>query len=290
MWALLIQSDTALIFTDIRGKIYDDNLREGNVALGYRQMLNCGWNAGVWAGFDRRRSTTNNIFSRVSFGVEALSANWDLRVNGYIPFDDAKPVSSTSVVNGSGTFDHIGEQLYYFPPSQTRADVNELALNGVDAEIGWRVPLERWLGDTSPLTRDLRLYAGGFYFDNNAFPGDISGPRVSAEWRINNIFPDIEGSRLTLETSWQHDDVREHLSKVGVRLRIPLGGSMAGLASAPVLNVQEERMTEGLKRNSDIVLQPHASQTIVSGGDPELVEIPEEESPPPPPPSPPPPL
>ncbi|MEJ2117577.1 MAG: inverse autotransporter beta domain-containing protein, partial [Alphaproteobacteria bacterium] len=272
LWAPLIQSDTSLIFTDMRGKIFGDDQREGNFALGYRQMLSSGWNAGFWAGFDRRRSTTNNIFNQFSLGAEALSADWDFRVNGYIPFDDAKPVSSTSVTNGPGTVEIYNNALYFFPASLTRTDVNELALWGVDAEIGWRIPLDRWLEDTSALTRDLRLFAGGFHFDNDALPGSVSGPRVRAEWRIKDIIPDLEGSRLTLEAAWQHDDVRHHQAEAGLRLRIPLGVDGGELEANHTLNALEERMTEGLKRDTYIVAQSRTSQTIVSGGSSEGVE------------------
>ncbi|MEJ2118918.1 MAG: inverse autotransporter beta domain-containing protein [Alphaproteobacteria bacterium] len=96
LWAPLVQSSSSLFFTDIRGKIFQQDQREGNIAVGYRQMDASGWNFGAWAGFDRRRSQTKNIFNQLSFGAEALSPDWDVRINGYIPLDDSKPVSSSS--------------------------------------------------------------------------------------------------------------------------------------------------------------------------------------------------
>src|SRR5690606_25151662 len=113
----------------------------------------------------------------------------------------------------------------------------EIAMWGADAEIGWRVPLERFGYDPawelglkdaddahSGRHHELRLYAGGYYFDHADFDGEVAGPRARAEWRIDNIFEDWDGSRLTFEAAWQHDDVREHQIEGGVRLRIPLGG------------------------------------------------------------------
>jgi hypothetical protein len=158
---------------------------------------------------------------------------------------------------------------------------------GADAEIGWRVPLERFGYDPkwglslkdgaySGRHHELRLFAGGFYFDHKDFDGEVAGPRARAEWRIGNIFEDWDGSRLTFEAAWQHDDVRDHQIEGGVRLRIPLGGER-GSSPRHALNAQERRMTEGLKRDTDIVSQ---SQSVVTesssgsggGGQPELVE------------------
>jgi hypothetical protein len=181
---------------------------------------------------------------------------------------------------GAATVEVIGSSIFLIPGDVT--DEYEIAMWGVDAEVGWRVPLERFgydptwglsLKDAEGTGRhhELRLYAGGFYFDHSDFDGAVAGPRARAEWRIGNIFEDWDGSRLTFETAWQHDDVREHQIEGGVRLRIPFGAGGDSLPSH-VLNAQERRMTEGLKRDTDIVSQ---SQTVVTergGAEPEPVE------------------
>lgn len=275
LWAPLLQSSATLFFADIRGKVFEEEQHEGNLALGYRQMLMNGWNLGVWGGVDRRRTETGNLFNQTAFGVEALSADWDLRVNGYVPFKNSELVSSTLAGSGNTTVEIISGGLYLVPGSQTQTDVRELAFWGVDAEAGWRVPLERifnWESvpasfkdrAISPFRQDLRVFLGGYYFDNPDYSGDIAGPRVRAEWQIKNVVPDLAGSRLTFETAWQHDDVRNHQYEAGVRLRIPFG-TVEVMEASLQLTPQEERMMEGLKRDTDIVAQSQTTTTTVAG-------------------------
>jgi hypothetical protein len=270
LWMPLAQNGRSLVFGDFRGKLFGEDQREGNAALGYRYMSASGWNPGFWVGFDRRRSELGTDFDQISFGGELLSADWDLHINGYVPLNDSVPVSG----GGAGTgVEIIGNQLFLVD----RGALYELAFWGLDAEIGFRVPLERLgldgRGQEVGRYLDLRLFAGGCYFDHNDFDGEVFGPKVRAEWRIENIFEDWEGSRLTFEAAYQYDDVREEQYEAGLRLRIPLGGS--GGRSGKVdgyrapLSRQEKRMAEGLKRNTDIV---SVSQIRTTGSAPEPVE------------------
>ncbi|MEJ2118917.1 MAG: hypothetical protein P8Y36_13935, partial [Alphaproteobacteria bacterium] len=153
--------------------------------------------------------------------------------------------------------------------------MTELAFWGVDAEVGWRVPLEYMFGgdlfgagfkdDTGYAPHhDLRIFFGGYLFDNSAFEDEVVGPRVRTEWQIKDIIPDVTGSRLTLEAAWQHDNVRKHQVEAGVRLRVPLG-VITGLMPEHTLTAQEERMTEGLKRDTDIVARNLTATTSSVG-------------------------
>ncbi|HKJ63592.1 MAG TPA: inverse autotransporter beta domain-containing protein, partial [Hyphomicrobiales bacterium] len=289
LWAPVLQDHDSLFFADLRGKLFAEDQEEGNAAIGYRFMRNDGWNPGFWIGLDRRNTESGTNFDQAAFGVEALSADWDFRINGYVPLNDRELVSSTTTGSGGGTpsVEVIGSSIFLVNSGSTTTDLYEIAMWGADAEIGWRVPLERlgydptWglslkdEGDASSgRHHELRLYAGGFYFDHSDFAGEVAGPRARAEWRIENIFEDWDGSRLTFEAAWQHDDVREHQIEGGLRLRIPLGGE-TGSSTRYALNAQERRMTEGLKRDTDIVSQ---SQSVVTesgsggGGEQELIE------------------
>src|SRR5262245_14989304 len=93
LWAPLTQTDRTLLFTDIRGKFFEGDQQEGNIALGYREMSYGGWNFGAWAGYDIRRTENDNNFGQVAFGVEALSPIWDFRFNGYVPTKTDEVVS-----------------------------------------------------------------------------------------------------------------------------------------------------------------------------------------------------
>lgn len=92
-------NETTLAFLDLRGKAFDANDQlEGNFAAGVRHMLDRPllgqhWNLGLWMGGDIRRSPSQNIFSQISTGLEALSADWDVRFNGYAPLSDSKDAS-----------------------------------------------------------------------------------------------------------------------------------------------------------------------------------------------------
>jgi hypothetical protein len=269
------------VFTDIRGRFFNEGEHEGNIALGYRHVGDYGWNPGFWIGYDRRRTEYDADFNQISFGVEALSPDWDVRLNGYAPLTDSELISSSASAT-EGELEVIGDRLLFVPGLSTLSSLYELAFWGVDVEIGYRIPLERWgLGAVrtvglkdGPLSagryHDLRVYLGAYHFENTDFDEDIAGPRARAEWRIENILEDWNGSRLTLEAGWQHDDVRDNQFEGGLRLRIPLGGRSAGPAYA--LSAQEMRMTEGLKRDRDIVTETAFETSSIGGGPPEPVE------------------
>ena len=94
--------------------------------------------------------------------------------------------------------------------------------------------------------------------------------RARLEWRIENVLEDWAGSRLTFETAWQRDDVRGHQIEGGVRLRIPFGGGRGASGAQYALSAQERRMSEGLKRDTDIVTQSETqtqtqTETTITG-------------------------
>src|SRR5690606_1566670 len=55
LFAPLWQSPSSLLFTDIRARFDSDDGREGNFGLGFRHMLDNGWNLGVYGYYDLRR-------------------------------------------------------------------------------------------------------------------------------------------------------------------------------------------------------------------------------------------
>lgn len=258
LWAPLWQSPTSVFFFEGQGKIFEESQKEGNFALAWREMLASGWNLGAWGGYDIRSTTFGSRFSQVAGGVEALSTNWDFRLNGYVPLNDSEVVSEQSqfaggtptiVLNGPSILMQTGVI------SQT-SQMSELAFGGVDAEVGLRLPVEALSID--PQAIDLRIYGGGFYFENPAADQSISGPKARAELRINDLVG--AGSRLTLEAAFSSDDIRGELFETGARLRIPLGEQRA-LAS---LSIQSQRMSEGLRRDTDIVSSTKTTSTNVN--------------------------
>jgi hypothetical protein len=257
IFAPLWQNNSSLVFFDLRTKLFEEAVNEGNFALGYRQMMG-GWNLGVWAGYDRRRSSYGNVFNQVSAGFEALAAGWDIRSNVYLPINHEKLVSETTSGSTGTSVSIVGSDILMTSGGiQTTTRLTEVAPWGVDAEIGYRLPI---LSDT--LKRELRVYAGAFYFDQHLLDKAIAGPKARAELRFNDIVPTLPGSRLSLEAEVRNDDVRGTDWEIGARLRIPFGNDR----SYAKLNAQERRMTESLERDTDIVTGSKTTTSTVSAG------------------------
>ncbi|WP_261841194.1 inverse autotransporter beta domain-containing protein [Aliamphritea ceti] len=229
----LYQAEDRMLFTELRGKLFTEGSREGNVALGYRQMLDSGWNLGGWVGLDQRVSTSDNRFRQVAAGLEALSADWGLRFNGYYPLSDAK------AYNTPVTAQVVGNQIFI-------TGAAEVPLHGVDFEAGYRLPINVGTGS------ELWLHGGAFWFDDDLAAEPVTGPKLRAEWRFNDIFAALPGSSLVLETGYSHDKVRDDNWEFGLKLKIPLiTGKPNRFKSG--LSVQETRMLAALERDTDIV-------------------------------------
>lgn len=229
----LAQDGTRLLFADLRGILDDQHQREGNFGLGYREMLDNGWNLGGYGFFDRRRSGTGHYFSQATLGLEALGADFDARINGYLPLGTREyEVPGSTSVDLSGT-------------SIRMSNSYERAYHGGDAELGWRVPLLDAEGDN-----ELRLYGGGYWFDA-ANSDAVAGPRLRLEWRLYDLLDDLPGSRLTLSGEIQRDQPRGTQEFLGFKLRLPLQPDPAARRLSP----QERRMMDPVMRDVDIVTQ-----------------------------------
>ncbi len=234
----IVQGEKGLFFLDARGKLFEEQVSEINAAVGYRQMLPGGWNLGAWAGADRRDTSEDNIFWAASGGVEALSDNFDVRLNGYLAISDPKgsPGLASAVIEGGQVY-LLGGQ--------------EVPLSGVDGEIGFRIPLERLGLDAQ--RHALRTYGGGFFFDDKDAFEKVAGPKARIEWRILDVLESLPGSLLALETEWRSDEVRGGHIEAGLRFRLPFSVFGGTAVSASDKSVQWHRMTDGLERDTDIV-------------------------------------
>ncbi|AHB50114.1 hypothetical protein W911_08335 [Hyphomicrobium nitrativorans NL23] len=270
LWVPLAQSHNSVLFGEARGKLFEDDMREGNFAFGYRQMQANGWNVGFWGGYDIRESQFGNAFHQLAGGIEALSDRWDVRANAYLPLNDSETLSSFTSLASFHAVEINGPNIGLVTTTTvTNTVIDELALRGFDAEIGAKIfstPL-----DLSGPSHELRLYAGAFHFDHADLPNSVTGPRVRAEWRMDDIIDQWAGSRLTLEAEYSHDQLRDDRVEVGARLRLPFGDSGTRVASRS-LTAQERRMSEGLERDTDIVTNTATTQTTTAGTATEAVE------------------
>lgn len=243
------QDDRTLLFTNIRTRMDDGGSREGNFGLGVRTMLDSGWNLGGYGYFDRRRSELDNYFNQVTLGAEALSRDWDVRANAYLPVgrtSHQEDSLSTAEVSGASVIFKGGE---------------ERSLAGFDAEIGWRLPVFDPDGAIN-----LRAYAGGYRFADEGVP-TVAGPRGRVELVFDEVPHLWDGSRLSLGAEWQRDEPRGPQGFLTARLRIPLQAE----SNVSRLTPMERRMTDPIVRDIDIVAQAGAfgaaeTATAANGG------------------------
>ncbi len=243
----LWQDRTTLFFGNLRGRLDDDDNREGNLGLGLRRMFDAGWNLGGYAYYDRRHSEHGNSFNQVTLGIEALSLplSWtemDLRTNVYLPFGDkTRDIGTTG--GGGSTASIVNDTIQVSTPGLELHE--ERALKGFDAEVGFRLPVWSATDDKA-----LRVYAGGYYFDSNATDA-VVGPRLRAELTMYRVPGLWDGARLTFGAEYQHDDERGHQAFGLARLRIPL--QFFATEDPARLTPQERRMTDPVIRDVDIV-------------------------------------
>jgi hypothetical protein len=240
----LLQDNKSLIFGDIRGRIDARENQEGNFGVGFRHMLDQGWNLGMYSFYDRRRTEDSSFFNQITFGVEALSFDWDLRGNYYQPFGDKENVISSTGGTGPASASLSGGSIIITSPGQQI--VTERALPGFDGEVGWRIPV--WGVDSST---QLRAYVGGYHFDDK-FSEAVTGPRMRLQLtlaELNDIWSD---ARIDVGAEVQHDDPRGTQGFGSLRVRFPLQAMVSNEAPRK-LNAMEQRMTEPLVRDIDIV-------------------------------------
>ncbi len=221
----------------------DDKL--WNFGLGYRAKINPDWILGGYAGFDTSETQSGHSVHQWALGVEAMSADWDFRVNGYI--------APRQLHTDTGAF-----SLYIHDTTIAILEGQDLSYSGFDGEVGYRV--------FNTEDTDVRLFAGGFWFNHSDInnPGgidftvrDIKGPKARAEV---NMF-DLDGigsqSRLSFEAEVAHDDVRGTTGFVGATLRIPLGDTGSG---AQALDELDRRMADPQRRSENVLTQTRLHQ------------------------------
>lgn len=247
----ILQNDDTLVFTDLRGKFDNNDSVEGNFGLGIRHMLPSGWNVGAYGYYDVRRSSLGNTFHQLTLGAEALSEDFDLRANAYLPIGDSEkrmdlgttttvgPWSSEAVLTGTS----LAIQSRAIQ-TDTTSYLVEKALAGVDAEVGVRLPVfEPGSGF------DMRAFVGGYYFDGSGVDA-VAGPRARFELTADDV-AGLPGVKVTGGLTFQHDNVRGEQVIAQARLRIPLQAP----SSAPrePLSYMERRMADTVVRDVDIV-------------------------------------
>lgn len=232
-WVPLAQNeaDGSVLFGDVRLMGDNNSNREFNVGAGYRKIVNSKLlGEGVAGGmlwFDRRFTKRGSKFNQITAGAEWLGENWDVRANGYMPFNDSKTFTQGNP-NGTGA-GFVGNQILV----NTDQSVVEEALPGVDLEVG------RKLDFLDGITDATRIYAGGYHFEGNRVE-DVTGVRARI---ASDITQDIQiGAR------YQYDDVRDSQTYLEATVRFPFKSKKSFREEGV-----RSRLDESPERDIDIV-------------------------------------
>lgn len=253
-------SQRSLTFTDLRGRIDDDQSLELNMGLARRAIQQDPFDSaeeavlGYYGFVDRLESEFDNSFWQGTGGIEYFTRDYSLRINGYFPENGREPTFVTSPVRSSGT------QIFF----ENRQNF-ERALPGYDIELG-RTKRFDW----------GNVYARGTYFRfHHTKAAEVEGSRFRAGVQLDGSHPDVylpEESELTIGFEWQSDKVRDDQSFGVLRLSMPFGtnddqtsdqtprstdsNSQQGKTTLPVsepTDWQKDRLTQRIERDVDVV-------------------------------------
>lgn len=174
----VLQDVNDMTFLNVRGQLQFDNtdVSEYNVGLGHRHMFQ-EWILGGYGYFDHRHTQFGNAYKQFTGGLEALSVDWAVRVNGYLPENKTETMTSGANVSVIRPGDQIKVEV--------DGIVQEKALPGLDGEVGYLLPIP-WQAYTAVFD-ETRVYAGGYHFFGEDQFESVTGPRGRVEWRAYDL-------------------------------------------------------------------------------------------------------
>ena len=193
-----VLQDEHFFFADMRGFISDHSLGGGNLGVGYRNLredYNAWYGGSFWYDAD---DTSSKLFHQVGLSFEGLIQNFELRSNVYLPITTSQTLSN-SISNAT----IVGNQLLY-----GRAINNATALQGVDAEVGYSLPVKD--------RHTVRGFLGYYHFDGGP-SGGVNGFRARAEAVVHN--------GATAQVMYTNDKMYGSNVMVGLQLQFPFGNN-----------------------------------------------------------------
>lgn len=232
-WVPLSQASDRVVYGDLRFSGDDDNNREQNLGVGYRQMRgDVVYGGHVWA--DRRTTDRGSTFYQTTLGAEAMGRNLEGRANVYIPLSKGKKYLTAPT--GPATPYLAGTGVYV----NTAGVVIEEPQMGIDLELGARLPfLENTVDST-------RVYGGVYHFDSGKTE-NVSG------WRTRLLL-DV-APWLQVGGRYQHDGARGSQGFLEATFRF---GGKSSFRSQGL----RARLDESAERDIDIV----TSSAVVDSG------------------------
>lgn len=229
LWHPLAQDYQSVLYTDLRLMGDNSDNREFNFGIGHRHLVNDDKIAlGLHGWVDRRTTELGSTFYQLAGGYEFLTADSELRVNAYLPFNQKETYSLPGGI-GSSTPYLGGTGIYYDGTGQ----IVERPMHGLDVEAGYHFNLP-----VLPET-NFRAAAGAFVFSADNVE-TIRGTRLKFGADVTS---DIEvGLRM------ENDNVRGSQAFLEGTLRFPFGSK----AARNTLSARS-RLDESPERDIDIV-------------------------------------
>lgn len=226
-WVPLAQDNGRVVYGDVRLMGDDGDNREWNFGIGYREM-NAQADAafGLHGWFDRRRSSRGSVFHQVAGGVEYLSGDLDVRLNGYIPFNEEERYT----IAGGSTTPYLADTGIFY---DTNGLLVEKPLHGFDVEFSLPVKALENTFDS------FRVSAGGFVFSGDDVE-TLRGVRLRAAADVT--------SDLQIGARFETDNQRGAQAFAEATLRFPFGSK----ASNRTLGLRS-RLDESPERDIDII-------------------------------------
>ena len=244
-----VTGDGTVVFADGWLDYADSDDFSLSLGGGLRQQVG-EWVLGGNAYFDFLHSDRGFTYGQLSAGLEALSDQWEFRVNGYAPTGDtSNEVDDLSTFGISGG-DFVFNQGY------------EVALYGADAEVGMRLPV--FEADSAS---SWRVYAGAFT-QGSDYTETVSGLTLRSEMTFATDPQIIPGGTISLGGGMRYDSNQDLSAAAYIRFTAPIGGTPdAKEVTAPLFQrVERDRTIQtrsGALGDDELALGASGSSRVV---------------------------
>ena len=236
---------TDLGFTETRFNFDTDNGDfSSNILIGYRQALPDNNSIfGTYLSYDFH-NTGNDNFQQIGGGLEWLSPTWEMRLNGYFPIGNRRPLVATQLIPLQTTFSQPRFQNQFL--AIDRRDIIqqnrlfEAALTGFDFEVG--KSLLQWS------EVDLWGYVG-MYFYGGEGTESFGGVRSRLLMQYNHNF----NASLTLQSD----------GKFGTNLIFSIGMSWGGDRKDQPETSLLQKLAQPIFRQDRITLETQLESEIL---------------------------
>lgn len=236
MW----QNHNDLSIFDIKLK-KDRKSYEYNLGLVYRHNFDDKWILGIYSYFDRRRTEHKLEANQWTFGTEALSNFFDVRVNAYLPENKKR-----TIYTKPREFRRDHTAIY----ALSEGKFQEHTLPGYDIEVG--IPFFGLF----PKMDDkfgTKIYAAKYDFTRKNVARN-SGLRFRLEQKLFEDKLSNSSFKLTMHVGTHYTNSKKWDNFVGLSIRVPLSKDQ------PRRTKMQERMMDTVVRDVDIRTEKRISQ------------------------------